>query len=398
MIIFGVVPINGAIVKSIYGILLVILLTINFISTGYAYSEEPCEKNENVGVRPAGAPIIKYSSDFGFMGGGNLSIYNYSDGAIKPYKYLYRIQTLVGTTLDTSSHFFFDAPEIFGTKFRPQVKIAFEKINRYNYFGIGNDAAKTGASDFNKFERTTPSLFVNVIRKLRGNFYLIGGYLYEHRIVRADSTSRLKLDAPLGSNGGRDSELRIGVAYNSTDSEAMPTKGTFTDFYAELPQKWLGSTFNYERFTFTNRNYVKLFEPLVWASRFVVKSSIGDVPFYEMAKVGGYIHFDGLGGGATVRGVEQSRIIDKNMYIFNEELRFFVTNFYIGRERFDIYVLSFADFGRVFSGVNDLSLSGMHFGGGGGLRLCWNKNFMIAPDVGFSSEGYGAYLSFRNIF
>lgn len=379
-------------------ILLILLMGIGFVSVGNAYSDGPCKKNENIGVMPSGFPFIKYSSDFGLMGGGNLSIYNYGDGAIEPYKYLYRIQTLIGEGLNTSSHFFFDAPEIFGTKFRPQVKIAFEKVNRYNYFGIGNDAAKTGNADFNGFERITPSLFINVIRKVRGNFYFIGGYLYEHRFIKASLSSRLKLDSPLGSTGGRDSELRIGIAYNSTDSEAMPSKGTFTDFYVELPQKWVGSSFNYERFTFTNRNYVKLFERLVWGSRFIMKISTGNVPFYEMAKVGGYVHFDGLGGGASVRGVVQSRVIDKNMYIFNEELRFFVDDFYIGRNRFDIYVLSFADFGRVFSGTNDLSLSNMHFGGGGGARLCWNKNFIIAPDFGISSEGYGVYFSFRNMF
>jgi outer membrane protein assembly factor BamA len=236
------------------------------------------------------------------------------------------------------------------------------------------------------------------MRKLYGNFYLIGGYLYEQRVIKAAPSSRLKLNSPLGSSGGRDSELRLGIAYNSTDDETMPSKGTFTDFYIELPQKWLGSSYSYERFTFTNRNYLKLSRRLVWGSRFVMKVSGGTVPFYEMAKVGGYIHFDGLGGGATIRGVRQSRVIDENVYFFNEELRFFVTDFYIGRQRFDIYLLPFVDFGRVFSGINDFSFANMHLGGGGGARICWNKNFIIAPDFGISSEGYGIYFSFRNMF
>jgi len=357
-------------------------------------------KEENVGIRPVGAPIFTYSSDFGPSMGAHLAIYNYGDASVKPYKYLYRFQGLFGTNGDMNNYFSFDAPQIFGSKFRLQAKAAYQVINNYNYFGVGNNTSDKGPKSFYEFKRTTPSLIVNLYRDIWSKFKIVGGILAEKRYVKAAPTSKLEADKPRGYKGGVDSELRLGLVYDSRDNEAMTGHGNFIDIYAELPLQVFGSSFNYARFTFANRNYFTLIgdDRLVWANRIIVKSSVGSVPFYEMAKFGGFEHFDGIGGNNTLRGIKQARYIDRSALVINEELRLKLTDFYVGRQRFDIYSVAFGDFGRVFSSLKAFTPAGLHPAGGGGVRICWNKTFVLAPDVGFSSEGYSVYFKFNNVF
>jgi len=356
------------------------------------------EKEENVGIRPVGAPIFTYSSDFGPSFGAHLAIYNYGDASVQPFKYLYRLQGLFGTNGDMNNYFFFDAPKIFGSAFRFQTRIGYQVIHNYNYFGIGNGTSNDQPESFYRFKRTTPGILINVIRDIKGNFKLIFGYLFEQRITDEGTNSKLAQDKPRGYNGGKDSELRVGLAYDSRDTEGMTSKGNFIDLYAEVPIKAFGSSYNYARFTFADRNYVKLFDPLVWANRILLKTSVGDVPFYEMAKIGGYAHFDGIGGNSTLRGYKQARFIDRSVILFNEELRLKIMKFYMFKQRFELYTVAFADFGRVFSSLENFSLNHMHLSGGGGIRVCWNKTFVLAPDVGFSNEGYSIYFGFNNMF
>lgn len=363
-----------------------------------AFAASSDAPKENKGVRPHGAPIIKYSSDYGLSMGGHIAIFDYSNGDIKPFKYLYKAQFMMGVNGDYNGSLYFDAPDFLDTDFRFQVAGGIGKIFDYNYFGIGNDTPNVATSAYYQFVRTTPCFLLNAIRNFYGNFYFILGYSYDRRMIKSDPVSKLRSDAPRGFEGGTDSELRLGVSYDSRDNEAMTTKGIFADFFAELPQKWVGSTYNYARFTLTGRNYLEIFPKLVWANRILLKNSVGEVPFYEMASIGGYRHFDGLGGNNTLRGFRQTRFLDRSTILFNEELRIHIKKFYVRNERFDVYLLSFADFGRVFSNMKNFSLNDMHLSAGGGTRICWNKNFVIAPDIGFSKEGYGLYISFGNIF
>jgi hypothetical protein len=356
-------------------------------------------REENVGIRPSGAPIFSYSSDYGPSFGAHIAFFDYGKGTVKPYRGLYRIQGLFGTNGDFNNYFATDNPEIFGTQFRFMSRFAIQRIGDYNYFGVGNNtSADNTTNDYYHFKRVTPSFHFNLLRKIYGNFYAILGYLWEERLITTNSNSKLAGDFPTGATGGKDSELRFGISYDSRDNEAMPVSGHYIDAFAELPLRAFGSSYNSARFTITDRNYVSICNRLVWANRIIIKASTGTVPFYEMAKIGGLWHFDGLGGGSTIRGIRQSRYIDRAMLLFNEELRLRTFNFYVLKERFDVYVVAFADFGRVMSGLDHISLKGLHPAGGGGLRIQWNKNFSIAPDIGFSKEGYGIYFSFKNMF
>jgi len=364
-----------------------------------AYALTDNVREENMGIRPSGAPIFSYSSDYGPSFGAHLAIFDYGKGNIKPYRGLYRLQVLFGTNGDFNNYFAMDVPEIFGTQFRFMNRLAIQRIVDYNYYGIGNNTpGDNPVKNYYHFKRITPSFHFNLMRQIYGDLDLVLGYLWEQRRIDAGQGTKLMDDFPVGATGGNDSELRFGLSYDSRDNESMPTRGNYIDAFAELPLRAFGSSYNSARFTITDRNYLSLCDRLVWANRIIVKASTGTVPFYEMAKIGGLWHFDGLGGSSTIRGIRQSRYIDRALFLFNEELRLRTFNFYVWRERFDIYLVAFADFGRVMSGLDHISLKGLHFGGGFGPRVQWNKNFSLAVDVGFSKEGYGIYFGFKNMF
>lgn len=60
--------------------------------------------------------------------------------------------------------------------------------------------------------------------------------------------------------------------------------------------------------------------------------------------------------------------------------------------------MAFADLGRVWPDLRDVTLSGMHLTGGGGMRVYWNEDFVASLEGYFSPEQRLIDISLGNIF
>ncbi len=104
-------------------------------------------------------------------------------------------------------------------------------------------------------------------------------------------------------------------------------------------------------------------------------SSDGGAPFYLLPA---------LGGSRSIRGFNPARFRDDNALLFNLEYRRSVLLF--------LDAAAFVDAGQTFSAGSEISLSGMEFGYGVGLRARVGRVVLGRVDVAHSREGFGLYL------
>ena len=92
-----------------------------------------------------------------------------------------------------------------------------------------------------------------------------------------------------------------------------------------------------------------------------------------------------------MRGIEKNRFTARGIAFANVELRYrFKEMRLIGKPAY-LVASAFTDAGRVWDDVAS-NAGGLHLSGGGGLRLGLGPSFLVALDVGRSSESTQIYI------
>jgi outer membrane translocation and assembly module TamA len=137
----------------------------------------------------------------------------------------------------------------------------------------------------------------------------------------------------------------------------------------------------------TDRRYYLLLKNLVYANRVVFETMRGDAPFYEMSPfASSFKREEGLGGAKSLRGIRRNRFIGKTKLFLNLELRWTMFRFQKWNQDFFVATNVFADVGRVWKESPSLTLKDFQLARGGGVRIGWNQNFIVAVDMGNSQE------------
>ena len=68
------------------------------------------------------------------------------------------------------------------------------------------------------------------------------------------------------------------------------------------------------------------------------------------------------------------------------------------RQHIEWQAAAFVDAGRVWSGLDEMGLVGMHFSGGGELRLVWDADFVIRVGLAAAGEQADIWLSLGQNF
>ena len=187
--------------------------------------------------------------------------------------------------------------------------------------------------------------------------------------------------------------MRAGLLWDTRDQEIGPHRGTWAEALVQRVDEGLGATEDFTRWTTTIRQYVPVSSRIVFAQRFIAQGIEGDAPFDELATIqSSFKQQEGLGGSGSIRGIPKDRYIGKALFVSNSELRWRALDFTLfGRGSF-LALSGFADAGRVWTDHFDAStlLSDLHVGYGGGVRLGFGPSFIVATDVGHSSESAAA--------
>jgi outer membrane protein assembly factor BamA len=188
---------------------------------------------------------------------------------------------------------------------------------------------------------------------------------------------------------GSSNYVRAGLVWDTRDREVHTSHGTWADLLVEDVSRSLGSDWNYTRATLTVRQYAALSPRVTFAERVIAQNVAGDAPFYDLAIVQtSFTPQEGLGGANTLRGLPQDRYVGKGLALSNSEVRWRAKTFTLLGKPSTLTLSGFVDAGRAWTDRLDFSTiaSGLHVGYGGGVRVGRGPNFVVALDVGHSTE------------
>lgn len=391
-----------------------------------------------VRVEPGILPAVSYDSDLG-LGFGVLANLAKIDPELEPYRWRLAAQVFFylkpqpsgPPRLPYQSHYLrLDKPGLAGGRLRLRVELRFQKQSNAGYFGMGQGSPQlkpweaideellpelwAAARRHNEYDRIYPSLGGELRVALPSEFFAFARSSLTWNWITLWPGSRLEADS-FGASGGwvkqqlvgleRHGALTggLGVAWDSRDHEAAPTRGHFHEVslrvggLLELPGAWGGANI-------TGRVYAPLLgDRLSLASRVIVDLLWGDVPFYELARYGGTEAAEGPGGSLSVRGLPARRYHGRIKLIGNFELRSRFLFFELSGQASSLGAVAFVDAGRVWSDYlprPDLDSGGapLGVGLGGGLRLQIGETFIIRLDVAWSPGDVGVAFDVGHVF
>ena len=348
-----------------------------------------------------GLPALNYDADEGFGYGALLELYNYGDGGYAPYRFT--IQPTVFLTTEGRRDFtlFFDAPHLLPSGWRIDVAVGSEKQIASPYYGPGNESEYDEALEaeegqyFYRFGRTRRRAAFNVQRPVGGlPLRVLAGAGVTRTTIEPqpeDATETLLRQDYAGRDipHGWTNHVRLGLVWDTRDRETGPRNGAWTEFLVQGVPEFLGNETGYLRWTFADRRYFPMGRRLTFANRFLVQNIDGVAPFYDQYTVqSSFKSQEGLGGAKTLRGIPKNRYVGKGLFLWNAELRWRAHDFEMLGRSFHLVLSGFVDSGRVWEdGLQWESLvTELHTGVGGGVRVGVGENFVVAVDVGHSSE------------
>ncbi len=365
------------------------------------------------GFHAAGMPSVSYKDGEGFAFGGNLFFYHYGEGAVQPFKWSAIFGFKMSTESMISTYIFYDMPRAFGPDTRFSFYIEYKRYLVDDYYGLGNRTERRpeyldpGHPDYREklyysFKQRWPSLFIyyqtpfflNHIR----NLFSVG--FYDRRIEAYPRPNKLREDSPPGINGGRTHVFQYGLIYDTRDEEAVPHRGAWSELLVEFSTPLLGSSYEYVRFTMTDRRYYSIHPRLVYAHRILFEPILGDVPFYDMAIINSsYQRHRGLGGAGSMRGIPRLMFVGQHKLLGNFELRIETVSLTILEQPLTAFIHFFTDVGRVWLKDEAIVLRDLHASYGAGLHIRWKKDLVGAIDIGRSRfSDMAVYITFRNLF
>lgn len=400
---------------------------------------EPANPWDKVGWGWGGVPAVAYNSDDGLGGGVLGSVYRY-DGQSAPYKFAVTL-LIYATTKQVQAHRVdLDLLDVGGLPLRLNTRVEFFSTNSYNFCGLGpaetcdpavppaqaealglqddpssdDDAYDQFVRRYYKVRQIEPNAFFNARYELRdlphrvelmGSWW--GGYLLPGNFTEDGpfEGSLYSERFPEGEQGFY-STFQLGVMVDNRDNEPSPTRGYWAEASVRASGPFTGSDWTYFGFNTTLRGYTPLIPSarLVLADRLVMDGMFGDPSTNEMARMGGSQIYSAFGGQRAGRGVRLRGVMGKARLLNQTELRWTVWSpNVLGKVQIDVTPLAFLDAGYWAADWSDIPSgnAGLVYGTGGGLRLAFNKNFILRGDVGVSPRedwSAGIYIDINNLW
>ena len=379
--------------------LLASLLTI--VGTSASLAQQPAAAPRPVrNLELSGVPALNFDADEGFGYGAIVALYDYAGGAV-PYRYTLQPTVFLTTQGRRDITLFLDAPSLLPRHWRLSAFAGREQQLATPYYGVGNATSydakvETGGTRYYyRFgrDRLRASADVQHTLGVRAAHVLLGAGASREVIdlTPFDSGSTLIESQMAGRQppNGHVNYLRAGLIWDTRDREIGPHSGTWADIIAQRVTGVLGASGDYTRWTTTVRRYQPLGDRVTLADRLLVQNVTGNAPFYELASI--QTEFrpqDGIGGSSSVRGIPKDRYIGRGLLLSNTELRWRAADFALHGRASSLILSSFVDAGRVWENGLDVgtALRDLHAGYGGGARLAFGNSFVIAADLGHSSQ------------
>ena len=433
--------------KRILSILLIGAATLG-ITAQENDSKEIIKKGWNFGP----LPVVGWDSDLGFQYGACVDIFNYGDGTNYPsYNYKVNLEASTYTggssllrcygdfkTLIPDGKLFFDCTYFNAKKFD------FYGFNGYAspYFGTDFGVADGEKSAFYWMRRNQFRFVTSLQRRITGNLHWAAGIGY-YNIVTSDVTmdkykdqvSLYDLYRTAGlirdneAHGGNVLQLKAGLVYDTRDHDSDPTRGVNIEAtLVGAPDIIDRAGYSNLGFTFVGSHYVPVWKDrLTFAYRLGIQTKLaGEIPYYFINNLNTLffrkVYTEGLGGNASVRGINRNGVVGNGMAWLNTEFRWRIVNFRFINQNFHIALNPFFDMGQViqpyrleeqkevakiWNGLNPLlkeynpfhtgNEDALHMTAGCGVKIVMNRNFVISFEMARAFDNRDGQKLWNNI-
>ncbi len=331
----------------------------------------------------AGYPIFGYETETGFYAGG------IAYARIRPKHF--------DTSIPPNSYYLsleYSAKKQFAVKFEPEIRfknglytlnstLNFKKWPSI-FYGIGRYA------EVDKAENFTPIEFgctFDVSRKISANLDLSIIYDFSYYDITKKEDGGLLYSGTIpGSKGGFNSGMGLQISYDSRNAESYPTKGQLVSFQAINYNKFIGSDYNFDKYTLDLRQYFSFSDKHVFALQGYVSLTSKNPPFYSIP------HLD-----KHMRGMTPNLNIDKQIAVFRAEYRVFPwESGFLNKLGFVV----FAENGQVADKIKNFSLAQARSDLGFGLRYSFftDDRLNLRIDIGFGEEDWNFSISTGEAF
>ncbi len=247
------------------------------------------------------------------------------------------------------------------------------------YFGIGPNSSGDNPARIDANYLLVRQRF---LRRLAPNVFLGPEFdyqnLYNARFVEAEEPHHLQ--PPPGAGGSQNLGVGGALVYDSRYNPLNVRKGYFAELGFLHYPSLLGSDFHFSGMNMDVRGYHPVGRRNVLAWQFVGNFFSGEVPFNQMALVG---------GETMMRGYYYGRYRDRNMLAAQVEFR--MLPFPFSKRLGGTFFLGSAN---VAPHVRDFRMGNFRFAGGAGFRylLFPKKDIFVRVDLAFTREGSGFYF------
>jgi outer membrane protein assembly factor BamA len=249
-------------------------------------------------------------------------------------------------------------------------------------YGIGNDISE---DIFEEVQYSRFQFSATGLRQWFKNFYAGAAVtVSDYFSVQPDSNSFLIRDNVPGLKGGLTVGIGLSTAFDSRDNRYNPSKGAYAIGTLLFHPAFLGSAYQFSRLDIDLRKYFNPWLKHVIALQATTTYTDGDVPFYELAE---------MGGDSKMRGYYMGAYRDNVLVDAQVEYRAPIWNI--------LGATAWVGTGRVADSYSDLSPQGFHLSYGGGIRIRVDSknNTNLRFDMGFGPGGWqGFYINFAEAF
>ncbi len=329
-------------------------------------------------------PIGDYSTDHG-VGYGGVVLANWSPVEDEPPKLSTGVQLMWST--GTFRDHWLKADWRIDERWRMEGVAGRRAWNFTPYYGEGNARLEAEASEHRyHYEIDGARVLLNLRRRLRGDFEVFTtGFLRTARIGTYEGSLLAEEALEGGLDEGLYTSLALGLLYDSRDRLPSPGRGHLAELSVRGSHPWIGSDWTGGGVNLTERVYLSLAEPLVWASRVTLDVRWGETPFFASHILGGS-QWSTLGGPWLLRGFPEGRFRGDAAAVGSTELRWLVHTISIRKHTLGLMPTPFVDAGRVVVWGEDVPPWTVRGDVGLGARFVWDEEMVLRIDTAVGLE------------
>ncbi len=271
---------------------------------------------------------------------------------------------------------------------------------RAPFFGLGNRSVVPDSltdaygAAYPTYSLLRTTLLAAVRRRISGPVQALVGAQWRHYRARPLAGRRTRLGddlaagVPLDTGGADGLEVRGGLLFDTRDEEASPTRGVFFELLVSRGLDAGPGKLSYTRYALGLREFVPIAEYTSLAFRQSVEVADGHLPFYLAdERLTSWRPEDGFGGVTTLRAHLPGRFTAPNKALLSADLRYRWWDYWLTPTTpLRLWLLAFADVGRLWGAGERFALDHAHPGGGVGARLQVGRRGFFGFDLGWSPD------------